>query len=439
MKPVSGFSKMSKEEKIVWLSNQLGGEAQALVKQMPVFWHHDNDIQKRLDEFSENTLTNFDMPFGIAPNFLINGKTYSVPMVIEESSVVAAASLGAKFWYDRGGFTSKIISTKKVGQIHFLWQGQKEKLTAFFEKSQNDLIAAVKPLTENMNRRGGGILSVGLEDMTAKIENYFQLKLEFNTCDAMGANFINSILEEMALVFKHKLGLDESFSASEKEVQIIMCILSNYTPECLVECFVECPVENLGTINGMSARTFAERFSTAVRIAQVDTSRAVTHNKGIMNGVDAVVLATGNDFRAIEACAHAFAARDGQYRSLSKVELQGDTFKFTLTIPLAVGTVGGLTSLHPLAKTSLAILENPSAQDLMKVMAAVGLAQNFGAVKSLVTTGIQKGHMKLHLLNVLNQLGASPLQIEKGKEYFTDKVVSFTAVRTFLESTKQLQ
>jgi len=439
MKPVSGFSKMSKEEKIVWLSNQLGGEAQVLVKQMPVFWHHDNDIQKRLDEFSENTLTNFDMPFGIAPNFLINGKTYSVPMVIEESSVVAAASLGAKFWYERGGFTSTIISTKKVGQIHFLWQGQKEKLTSFFEKSQNDLIAAVKPLTENMNRRGGGILSVQLEDMTAKIENYFQLKLEFNTCDAMGANFINSILEEMALVFKHKLGLDDSFSASEKDVQIIMCILSNYTPECLVECSVQCPVENLGTINGMSARTFAERFSTAVRIAQVDTSRAVTHNKGIMNGVDAVVLATGNDFRAIEACAHAFASRDGQYRSLSKVELQGDTFKFTLTIPLAVGTVGGLTSLHPLAKTSLAILENPSAQDLMKVMAAVGLAQNFGAVKSLVTTGIQKGHMKLHLLNVLNQLGASPLQIEKGKEYFTDKVVSFTAVRSFLESTKQLQ
>jgi hydroxymethylglutaryl-CoA reductase len=189
----------------------------------------------------------------------------------------------------------------------------------------------------------------------------------------------------------------------------------------------------------MSARTFAERFSTAVLIAQVDTSRAVTHNKGIMNGVDAVVLATGNDFRAIEACAHAFAARDGQYRSLSKVELQGDSFKFTLTIPLAVGTVGGLTSLHPLAKTSLAILENPSAQDLMKVMAAVGLAQNFGAVKSLVTTGIQKGHMKLHLLNVLNQLGASPLQIEKGKEYFADKAVSFTAVRSFLESTKQLQ
>ena len=194
-----------------------------------------------------------------------------------------------------------------------------------------------------------------------------------------------------------------------------------------------------GSFEGMSARTFAEKFSAAVKIAEIDTSRAVTHNKGIMNGIDAVVLATGNDFRAIEACAHAYAARDGQYRSLSKVTLSEDTFKFSLTVPLAVGTVGGLTSLHPLAKTSLAILEKPSAKELMQVMASVGLAQNFGAIKSLVTTGIQKGHMKLHLLNVFNQLGASHEEIEKGKEYFSDKVVSFTAVRNFLESIKQLQ
>lgn len=439
MKAVSGFSKMSKEEKIVWLSGQLDGEAQNLVNQMPVFWHHDSSIQKRLDEFSENTLTNFDMPFGIAPNFLINEKTYSVPMVIEESSVVAAASLGAKFWYERGGFTAKVISTKKVGQIHFLWLGQKEKLIAFFDKTKNELVHSVKHLSTNMQSRGGGILSVELLDLTEKMENYFQLKLEFDTCDAMGANFINSILEEMALVLKHKVALDDSFTAAEKELQVIMCILSNYTPDCVVECSVECPIENLGTVGGLSARQFAEKFASAVRIAEIDTNRAVTHNKGIMNGIDAVVLATGNDFRAIEACAHAYAARDGQYRSLSKVELTNDTFKFTLTVPLAVGTVGGLTSLHPLAKTSLAILEQPSAKELMQVMAAVGLAQNFGAVKSLITTGIQKGHMKLHLLNVLNQLGASPSQIEKGKEYFTDKVVSFTAVRSFLESTKQIQ
>jgi hydroxymethylglutaryl-CoA reductase len=439
MKAVSGFSKMTKEEKISWLSHQLDGEAQKMVEQMPVFWHHDTNIQKRLDEFSENTLTNFDMPFGIAPNFLINGKTYSVPMVIEESSVVAAASLGAKFWYERGGFTTKVISTTKVGQIHFLWQGDKEKLFSYFNKIKNYLVDSVKHLTENMETRGGGVSSVSLLDMTEKMENYYQLKLEFNTCDAMGANFINSILEEMSLVFKDSLSRENSFSASEKEMQIIMCILSNYTPDCVVECSVECPIDNLGSFEGMSARIFAEKFSAAVKIAEIDTSRAVTHNKGIMNGIDAVVLATGNDFRAIEACAHAYAARDGQYRSLSKVTLSEDTFKFSLTVPLAVGTVGGLTSLHPLAKTSLAILEKPSAKELMQVMASVGLAQNFGAIKSLVTTGIQKGHMKLHLLNVFNQLGATHEEIEKGKEYFSDKVVSFTAVRNFLESIKQLQ
>lgn len=439
MKAVSGFSKMTKEEKISWLSHQLDGEAQKMVEQMPVFWHHDPNIQKRLDEFSENTLTNFDMPFGIAPNFLINGKTYSVPMVIEESSVVAAASLGAKFWYERGGFTTKVISTTKVGQIHFLWQGDKEKLFSYFNKIKNYLVESVKHLTENMETRGGGVSSVKLLDMTEKMENYFQLKLEFNTCDAMGANFINSILEEMSLVFKDSLSRENSFAASEKEMQIIMCILSNYTPDCVVECTVECPIETLGSFEGMSARIFAEKFSAAVKIAEIDTSRAVTHNKGIMNGIDAVVLATGNDFRAIEACAHAYAARDGQYRSLSKVTLSEDTFKFSLTVPLAVGTVGGLTSLHPLAKTSLAILEKPSAKELMQVMASVGLAQNFGAIKSLVTTGIQKGHMKLHLLNVFNQLGATHEEIEKGKEYFSDKVVSFTAVRNFLESIKQLQ
>lgn len=432
MKTVSGFSKMSKEQKIEWLSEQLKGDSSDLVKNLNLYWHQDKEVQKRFDEFSENTLTNYDLPFGLAPNFLINGKVYSVPMVIEESSVVAAASLGAKFWLDRGGFHAKVISTRKVGQVHFQWQGEKSKLVTFFEEARIRLLASVDSITANMEKRGGGIVGLTLVDMTDKIENYYQIKVECETCNAMGANFINSILEEMAQVFKREVMMDSRFENTEKEVHIIMCILSNYTPDCVVECSVECPIEEIGTVNGLEAREFAEKFATAVRIAEVDPNRAVTHNKGIMNGIDGVVLATGNDFRAIEACAHAYAARDGQYRSLSTVSLAGDKFKFSLRIPLAVGTVGGLTSLHPLAKTSLAILENPTAVELMQVMAAVGLAQNFGAVRSLVTTGIQKGHMKLHLLNILNQLGATPEQIEEGKNHFSDKVVSFTAVRNFL-------
>ena len=430
MKTVNGFSKMSKSEKIQWLSGQLDGKGSELVDQLSKFWHQDEEIQKRFDEFSENTLTNFDLPFGIAPNFKINDRLYAVPMVIEESSVVAAASLGAKFWEERGGFKARVLSTKKVGQVHFKWQGEFDTLRLSFESLKPDLLKAVKYITLNMEKRGGGICDLELVDMSDKIENYFQLKANFETCDAMGANFINSVLEEMAQVLKVRI----------PGVQIIMCILSNYTPECVVECFVECPIDELGTFPGnITAREFAEKFATAVRIAEVDPSRAVTHNKGIMNGIDAVVLATGNDFRAIEACAHAYAGRDGQYRSLSSVSLINDTFRFSLKVPLAVGTVGGLTSLHPLAKTSLEILQKPSATELMQVIAAVGLAQNFGAVKSLVTTGIQRGHMKLHLLNIMNQLNATEVQIELAKNYFTDKIVSYTAARNFLQSMNQQQ
>lgn len=435
MNTVSGFSKMTKEQKIEWLSLQLQGDASSLVRNMPYFWHHDVETQKRFDEFSENTLTNYNLPFGLAPNFLINGRVYSVPMVIEESSVVAAASLGAKFWLERGGFKARVLSTTKVGQVHFQWQGEKEKLQKYFTENKSDLLNTVSHITMNMEQRGGGIKDLKLVDMTDKIENYYQLVLEAETCNAMGANFINSVLEELARNFKEGVANNSTFASHEKKVQIIMCILSNYTPHCVVECSVECPIEDLGTFAGdMSPQEFAEKFALAVRIAEIDPNRAVTHNKGIMNGVDAVVIATGNDFRAIEASAHAYAARDGQYRSLSSVNLQNDKFKFSITLPLAVGTVGGLTSLHPLAKTSLAILENPSAPELMQIMAAVGLAQNFGAVKSLVTTGIQKGHMKLHLLNIMKQLNASEHQIEKGKTFFSDKVVSFTAVREFLKN-----
>ncbi len=433
MKTVSGFSKLTKKEKIAWLAEQLSGDGAHLVGELSHYWHQDEKVQKRFDEFSENTLTNFDLPFGIAPNFLVNGKVYSVPMVIEESSVVAAASLGAKFWLERGGFKAQVLSTHKIGQVHFKWQGEKGKLQKFFDRQKENLLKDLAPLSINMEKRGGGILGLELLDLTHKIENYYQLKLTAETCDAMGANFINSLLEELARVFRNKVFVEESFTASERDAQIIMCILSNFTPECVVECSVECPIEELGVFSGdIGPQEFAEKFATAVRIAEVDPYRAVTHNKGIMNGIDAVVLATGNDFRAIEACAHAYAARDGEYRSLTSVTLQNDTFKFTLKIPLAVGTVGGLTSLHPLAKTSLAILGKPSAMELMQIIAATGLAQNFSAVKSLVTTGIQKGHMKLHLLNIMNQLGATPDQIEKGKDYFSDKIVSFSAVRNFL-------
>ena len=254
----------------------------------------------------------------------------------------------------------------------------------------------------------------------------------------MGANFINSVLESFATTLQKFVKTHPNFDSTERDLTIVMAILSNYTPKCLVRAWVECPVVDLeGACKDMDAETFADKFYKAVRIAKIDSFRATTHNKGIFNGIDAVVLATGNDFRAIEACGHTYAARTGHYQSLSDCTVENGVFKFWLDIPLAVGTVGGLTSLHPMAKKSLELLDNPDAPELMQIIAATGLAQNFGAIRSLVTTGIQKGHMKMHLVNILNHLEASEKEAKEAMAYFKDKVVSFTAVREFFGLVSQ--
>jgi hydroxymethylglutaryl-CoA reductase len=205
-----------------------------------------------------------------------------------------------------------------------------------------------------------------------------------------------------------------------------MSILSNYVPNCVVKASVSCPVGALEGIEGASGAVFAEKIVQAVAIAKVEPHRAVTHNKGIMNGIDAVVIATGNDFRAVEAGVHAYAAKDGQYASLTHASIENDIFNFWIEVPLALGTVGGLTNLHPLVKWSLEVLQKPSAQKLMEIVAVAGLAQNFAALHSLVTSGIQKGHMKMHLMNILNQLGAT----EKEKETLVDAFKTQTATHS---------
>ena len=436
MEVISGFSKLNKEEKIKWLSSQLPEEARNQFLEITEFWHPNAKTQKLIDEFSENTITNFIFPYGVTPNFSINNKVHTVPLVIEESSVVAACSKAAKFWLERGGFHAKVISTTKKGQVHFSWNGDKEKLYNFFSVIEGDLLHCVKADVENMEKRGGGIKDITLVDKTDTLENYYQLDVSFETCDAMGANFINTVLEAFGRELKAMALAHEAFSASEKEVEIIMCILSNYTPECIVSAHVECPIEELGSFGELDSKTFAKRFERAVKIAKVDVNRAVTHNKGIFNGIDAVVIATGNDFRSIEACGHAYAAKDGHYRGLSSCSVRDGMFRFELHLPLAIGTVGGLTKLHPMAKMSLNLLGNPDAKKLMEIIACVGLAQNFGALTSLITTGIQKGHMKMHLLNILNQLGANKEQVENAKEYFKKHTVSFQSVRDFLANNK---
>jgi hydroxymethylglutaryl-CoA reductase len=402
---IKGFSKLTKEAKIEWLiANYFNGEEKAR-EVLESYWHSDEKLQKLHDEFIENTVSNFYMPMGIAPNFLINGKEYAVPMVTEESSVVAAAAKSANFWADKGGFKATVKSTTKIGHVHFLWKGDNtDDLTSFIAGIVPKFYTESNGITANMRKRGGGILAIQLVDKTADIPHYYQLEAEFETCDSMGANFINSCLEKFADVLKSEIA---NASLAVNEVEVVMCILSNYTPKCLVKVEVSCPIAQMVEGTDMSPQAFAERFTTAVRIAETQPYRAVTHNKGIMNGIDSVILATGNDFRAIEASAHAYASKDGRYSSLTHADMSDGLFKFWIEVPLALGTVGGITGLHPMVKFAHQMMGNPSAAELMMISAAVGLAQNFSALRSLTTTGIQQGHMKMHLLNILNQLEAT--------------------------------
>lgn len=428
IEPISGFSKLKKEEKIKWLTSTYLKDSQSAAGVLQQYWNPDASLQQLHEEFTENTLSNYYLPFGLAPNFLINDYRYAIPMAIEESSVIAAASKAAKFWGKRGGFKAEVLGTEKIGQVHFMYSGNKEKLKDFFNHVKPILLQAVSALTHNMEKRGGGVNNVELRDKTNDLANYYQLHCTFETKDSMGANFINSCLERFAETFKEAAVNHDAFDASEKEIEIVMSILSNYVPECIVRAEVSCPVEDLAD-HGLSGEEFAGKFARALKIAEVEPFRAVTHNKGIMNGIDAVVLATGNDFRAVEAGIHAYASKDGKYSSLTHADVRHGEFRFWMEIPLALGTVGGLTALHPLSRIALKILQKPSAEELMKIVAVAGLAQNFGAIKSLITTGIQQGHMKMHLMNILNQLKATPAEKETLVHHFKKHNVSHSAVQ----------
>ena len=436
-KIIKGFSKLSKEAKIEWITKEYLNDDKEYVNLLKSYWHEDSKVQKIHDEFIENTITNFYIPFGIAPNFLINNKVYCVPMAIEESSVVAAASKNASFWMERGGFKSTVISTTKIGHVHFAWYGEYEVLKNFFNSIKQKFFDETKQITKNMNERGGGILEIELVNRADLEPNYYQLQAKFETCDAMGANFINSLLEKFSKILKREIS-SSNLREEDKKIVIIMCILSNYTPECIVRCEVNCRVEELSNDPSIKSEEFAKKFEQAIHVANIEPYRATTHNKGIFNGIDAVVIATGNDFRAVEACGHTYASKSGQYRSLSNVEIKDGKFRFWIDLPISVGTVGGLTTLHPMVRFSYKLLGNPNSKNLMEIIAAVGLAQNFGAIRSLVTTGIQKGHMKMHLLNILNQLGADKNEVEKTKDYFKDKVVEHSAVVNYFKELRNI-
>ena len=431
---ILGFSKLSKKQKIAWIAKQYFLNPDDAVLVFKKYWNSDEKLQQLHDDFIENTVSNFYLPLGIAPNFLINGHFKTVPMVIEESSVVAAAAKSAKYWSERGGFKTTVLGSEKIGQVHFIFNGNvSEKLKMFFDLKKDIFLLDTFMITENMQKRGGGILDLSLKDKTDLMPNYYQIHATFDTQNAMGANFINSCLEQFAKTLKREAAVCDFFSADEKNIEVVMSILSNYVPNCVVRAEVSCPVDDLRDKDIADPMAFAKKFVQAVRIAEVEPYRAVTHNKGIMNGVDAVVLATGNDFRAVEAGVHAFAARGGKYSSLSHAKIENGIFSFWTELPLALGTVGGLTSLHPLVKLNLEILEKPTSQELMQIVASAGLAQNFAALRSLTTRGIQEGHMKMHLNNIINQFDLSDFQKQNVRTHFETNTVSHAAVIGFIE------
>jgi hydroxymethylglutaryl-CoA reductase len=430
---VKGFSKLSAHDKKAFVA-KLTSSPESFLSDLESHFHPNEKYQSQYAEFAENTLSNYFLPFNIAPNFLINDKVYHVPMVIEESSVVAAASSAAGFWAKHGGFTSKIVDVEKIGQIHFRWFGSdSSRLMQFFESNKALLLQDVDHLSQGMKKRGGGVTRFELIDKTDSIDHLYELQLGFHTADAMGANYINTVLEALSKAFQNRITSEQSFSATEQECDIVMSILSNNTPNCVVEVSVEanCSVfENLSESH--TGKEYAERFKLAVDIARIDPYRATTHNKGIYNGIDAVVLATGNDFRAIEAAGHTYAAKDGSYSSLSRCEINGDNFFYSMEVPIAVGSVGGITNIHPMAKWALDILQHPSASELMGIIACAGMANNFSAVRALTTKGIQHGHMRMHFANILNSLNANEAEKETLTRSLEGESISYSKVEQAL-------
>ena len=431
-KKIIGFSKLAKQEKIEWICSNYLGNSKEDLEILDKYLNNDINIQSIHDTFSENTLSNFYFPFSVAPNFLINNKNYCLPMVIEESSVVAAASNSAKFWYDKGGFRAEVISSEKIGQIHFLFNGEFQKIKKFIDDNKSKLIDATSKISSKMINRGGGINSINLIDMSRKYNNYYQLSISFNTVDSMGANFINSCLEIITKKMCEEIKISEYLTEKEKDINIIMSILSNSTPNCIVKANAECQIDEIGEINGLNSKEFAEKFFHAVEISKIDLGRAVTNNKGIMNGVDSILISTGNDFRAVEASVHSFACKDGEYKGLTECSIDNNIFSIKLTLPLSIGTVGGITDLHPMVRLSHKLLGKPNSSSLMEIIASAGLAQNFAAIKSLITAGIQKGHMKMHLINLLKKNNATENQIENAKVFFKEKEITSNAVQDFL-------
>lgn len=387
--PLDGFSKLSREgryQRLLDLGYIGQVEFDFLMNEMPM----DPGLS---DHFIENSIGNYKMPIGVAVHFNINGEDKVIPMAVEETSIIAAASKTAKWVKQNGEITARALGQDIIGQIQIARSQNPTKTVERVLAQKQKLIIDANKIAEGMVKRGGGVKDITARIIPRKIDNDSMVVFHvmMDPCDAMGANVINQVCE----------ALKPRIEEISQDV-VTMCILSNLVDTKLTEAKVV--IRNIDPEVGKG-------IEEASLFAQLDPYRAATNNKGVMNGVDAVLIATGNDWRAVEAGVHAYAAQTGQYKSITEWKMVGKDLVGTFVAPVIVGTVGGVTQLHPTAKMALKILKIKDAQDLSQIAACVGLVQNLGALKALSSVGIVQGHMRLHAGNLALQAGATQKEL----------------------------
>ncbi len=413
------FRDMTLEERLEHIKNKTKLED----KEIALFNNTTTFGFDEVNKMIENAIGIFQIPLGIADNFVINDKEYLIPMATEEPSVIAAASNAAKIVKETGGFKAKADKSIMIGQI---------QLVSFNDNDIANTDKVIKTITKNKielikiantKSKFARCIDIKIKQIDDESINHLGqmiiIELLIDTKDAMGANVVNTMCESIAPKIE-----------SLTEGQVILKILSNYATNRLVRCKGVFPKALIGGDKVLRRILFAYAF------AYSDIYRAVTHNKGIMNGIDSVAIATGQDFRAIESGCHAYACKDGQYRSLTKwYENSNGDLVGEMEIPLAVGVIGGITNIHPLVKACLKILGIASSQELAMIIAAVGLAQNFSAIRALSDEGIQKGHMKLHSKNIAKMAGALDDQIEDiSQQMINEANISVSRAKDIIET-----
>ena len=418
----NGFSKKSYQERLELLKAQalLSPERQGSLEQ-------DEQMSVTVaDQLSENVVGTFSLPYSLVPEVLVNGQEYTVPYVTEEPSVVAAASYASKIIKRAGGVTAQVRQRQMIGQVALYQVANPEQAQEEIASKKAELLELANQAYPSIVKRGGGARDLHVEQIKGETD-FLVVYLHVDTQEAMGANMLNTMLEALKPVVEEL-----------SQGQSLMGILSNYATDSLVTASCRIAFRYLSRQKDQG-REIAEKIALASQFAQADPYRAVTHNKGIFNGIDAVLIATGNDWRAIEAGAHAFASREGHYQGLSQwtLDLEREELIGEVTLPMPVATKGGSIGLNPRVALSHELLGNPSAKELAQIIVSIGLAQNFAALKALVSTGIQQGHMKLQAKSLALLAGASESEVAPLVErLIADKTFNLETAQRYLENLR---